>query len=1337
MKKVLSLVLALLMVLSLLPVAVFAAEAQYDDIDGHWAKSSIERWSEYKIVEGSGGHFRPDASLTRGEMAKILASTLGLTEQGAENPFTDVAADAWYAPYVLRCYAAGIMKGDGANAKPTASITRQEAMVMLCRALAIAEKTEADLSAYGDAADVADWAKGAVAALTEGKIVNGVDGSLVPERDIDRASIMAILDRAIVQYINAPGSYTLTDKDGIVLVAAAGDVTLTGKTPADVLVTPAAKGKTVAFDKAEVTGAITVQADGAKVTKKDSKLPEIVTAGKNITVEDAKAEAAAGGGGGGGNSGSSSRTPSVSLKANADLQDGKLTVGSKLTATVSNAGGAKLVWSVGGFDLEQETSATEYTVTAADLGKVIFAKLVKEDGTVAASSQKFTVAATAEVDVTDETAPVQIDLGNTTFYKEATDAEGNVTKEEVTVSENDKLVLSVAAKTDVTDAEVTAAKTDVKETAETSVLAAMKVEDATLESLTEDQKTELAAATEVKAVDVDLTLVTTTTTTDPGEGEEPTVTTTETPVHPVGETKVILSAAQLGLAGEDLNLYHFVAGHTNVDKEKQAVVGVVDKKGETVTFTTNGLSTIWVGNVPPRTVTFNTGAGGTKVDSQKVRFGGKVNTTKLPEKIERAGYLFCGWGYDLAKTPIITNLEVTAKWVVGTMMPTSRYQYKNSMSDQNFTFKEEDGRITVTADPEVTYGADISITPTVTAYDGAVKYYVSADAATAAAMTDAEQFAAVAAEAEITLSPAVTVTDAQGAVKGGKTSYFVKWLDKNNAVLALEELTVVIDDGKGATDTKIVTRDINRGVGTFEPYMTSSAKPDAPKWVGYINANPERRYNNDGEREYYLNTSFGFEQNFSWPDNVTSNDYDVLHVDFTPFTGESYTGKDVSAEVEYNSGNNWTTISAQCAVTQEGKLAVTVPVSNLTGSKNDWSIDIGLFITVGSVTQGINGWFRNPNYVEHTYENVHVADMDELRAKLAEAAGGAKELTVTYDGAEDVTLTDALTIPWTANVYFNNCSFTVGKGGVLTLESGAGDSADLTLRENSFTVADGGKVVTVDKRPAQNDGSIVWGGIDANHITVARGGQIEVQAGTVLCFEPYYGSSSSSKTCVLEAGSVVKVNAGHFDIRNFDKATLAGQISGVRRSYMEFSNDENELSGTISLNGQGDGWEWSSAAFYGDTTITGTGKVEMSGRGTALELHGSMTNRGTIALSGNAYGIFTNTGYAQHNEGTITIGSGSYIECQGTKLVNTGTISGAGELIMNLGNDTTDYGDRFTGVEYVDVAYEDSSPSNYSRYKFVRDPAATVEVTLYKAELVNEQGGTCTAQTNTEEFPES
>lgn len=78
-RKAISLFLALSLCVGMLTVPATAASG-YDDTAGHWAESSIERWSGYKIVEGDDGHFHPNRSLTRGEMAKILANTLGLTD---------------------------------------------------------------------------------------------------------------------------------------------------------------------------------------------------------------------------------------------------------------------------------------------------------------------------------------------------------------------------------------------------------------------------------------------------------------------------------------------------------------------------------------------------------------------------------------------------------------------------------------------------------------------------------------------------------------------------------------------------------------------------------------------------------------------------------------------------------------------------------------------------------------------------------------------------------------------------------------------------------------------------------------------------------------------------------------------------------------------------------------------------------------------------------------------------------------------------------------------------------------------------------------------------------
>ncbi len=282
-RKVLSLLLSLAMLCSLAMPTAFAADSRYTDTPDHWAETAINRCSDYGIIEGYGDVFNPDNSITRGQMATILSKTLGLTEE-AENPFSDISAHEWYAPYVLRCYKAGIMLGDNGKANPNAEITRQEAMTMFCRAFGIKAEETADLASFKDSGAIADWALPYVSALINGGIVSGVSSDMIaPADSMSRAALVTILDRAVVQYINTSGEYDLTDSNGIILVTA-GDTILKGETKADILITQAADGKAVTFKDASVTGAVTVQAD-TKIINNNSKLPEI-----DATVEEVKKE---------------------------------------------------------------------------------------------------------------------------------------------------------------------------------------------------------------------------------------------------------------------------------------------------------------------------------------------------------------------------------------------------------------------------------------------------------------------------------------------------------------------------------------------------------------------------------------------------------------------------------------------------------------------------------------------------------------------------------------------------------------------------------------------------------------------------------------------------------------------------------------------------------------------------------------------------------------------------------------------------------------------------------------------------------------------------------------
>lgn len=321
-KKALSLLLAICMLMSMLPGLAMAEESgktvpSYSDMDSHWAREAVERWSGYEILTGSGdGTFRPDTSITRGEMAKVIATALKYETVG-ENVFEDVDASAWYADSILKCYAAGVLAGDGAgHARPTAEITRQEASKMLAVALGV-KPSEGAESSFTDSGDIAPWALPYVTALESAGYINGIGGgAFAPGAPITRASTVTILNNAVSEYITAPGTYK-GDYKNIVIVTCGG----------------------VTFEKATIGGNLIVSEGTSKdgVVLKDTKVQGTVLAPKDAVKEEPGKNPS--GGGDGGNEIPASTSSSIVIIRNgtapALLSVGTSSVTVKTNTTVS------------------------------------------------------------------------------------------------------------------------------------------------------------------------------------------------------------------------------------------------------------------------------------------------------------------------------------------------------------------------------------------------------------------------------------------------------------------------------------------------------------------------------------------------------------------------------------------------------------------------------------------------------------------------------------------------------------------------------------------------------------------------------------------------------------------------------------------------------------------------------------------------------------------------------------------------------------------------------------------------------------------------------------------
>lgn len=226
-KKITALFLAVVMAVTLLPTA-FAAGNGYSDTQGHWGEDAIDRWSGYGVISGTGnGLFDPSAPLTRAQAAQIFANLLNLSATASVAQYTDVAVGSWYYDAIAKCVAAGILNGTGSNTmSPNTYVSREELFVMFARALGIQPQASAGVT-FTDSASTASWAAGYVNALADMGVVGGSgDGTLAPKADIDRASVVALLDKAITAYGNTSGA-TVGSSSGIVLVVA-DNVTVMG-----------------------------------------------------------------------------------------------------------------------------------------------------------------------------------------------------------------------------------------------------------------------------------------------------------------------------------------------------------------------------------------------------------------------------------------------------------------------------------------------------------------------------------------------------------------------------------------------------------------------------------------------------------------------------------------------------------------------------------------------------------------------------------------------------------------------------------------------------------------------------------------------------------------------------------------------------------------------------------------------------------------------------------------------------------------------------------------------------------------------------------------------------
>lgn len=157
MKKIVSLVLAISMVMSMF-VSAFAASTTFEDVTDPNCAGAIEALVELGVVNGMpDGTFAPENKVTRAQLAKMLVLCTGIvegmSEAEAEEYFADYADNKvfndveghWGAGYVNAAAQLKLISGypDG-SFKPNKDVSYAEAITMMIRALGYGNVVDAE-----------------------------------------------------------------------------------------------------------------------------------------------------------------------------------------------------------------------------------------------------------------------------------------------------------------------------------------------------------------------------------------------------------------------------------------------------------------------------------------------------------------------------------------------------------------------------------------------------------------------------------------------------------------------------------------------------------------------------------------------------------------------------------------------------------------------------------------------------------------------------------------------------------------------------------------------------------------------------------------------------------------------------------------------------------------------------------------------------------------------------------------------------------------------------------------------------------------------------------------
>lgn len=177
-------------------IAVAANKASFSDLtQKHWANKFIASMAAKGIINGyNDGGFKPDGNITRAEFGVLIAKLLKLDTDIKGSSFTDVKDTDWFSKYIEAAVKAGIISGWDGKFKPNDYISRQDAAVILSKAVQYMNKNQTNNSddlSFSDKDLISDYAASHIRSVAGLNIMSGKPGKLFDPKGLTKRGEVA------------------------------------------------------------------------------------------------------------------------------------------------------------------------------------------------------------------------------------------------------------------------------------------------------------------------------------------------------------------------------------------------------------------------------------------------------------------------------------------------------------------------------------------------------------------------------------------------------------------------------------------------------------------------------------------------------------------------------------------------------------------------------------------------------------------------------------------------------------------------------------------------------------------------------------------------------------------------------------------------------------------------------------------------------------------------------------------------------------------------------------------------------------------------------------------